>query len=325
MTGKHDTPGTSRRRERPLVAVDVGNARIKLGWFDASCMAWPAGRRPETCCENGRLPSQNRAPASESAGTLPEPLRTLAVDGRRPEFTAAADWLGTEAHDGASWWIGSVNRSSTTALLDWLRAARPQDSVTVLGAADLPLTCRLPDPDRVGVDRLLDAVGANALRPPGRAAVVVDVGTAITVDLVDPEGAFRGGAIVPGIDMSARALHQFTDLLPLVDMAELRRPPPAVGTSTVGAIRSGLFWFAVGTVRELAGRMTSELKLGTVREEAVETPMYLTGGAGAAVAELLGPAARFVPHLTLAGIALTARAHTAQSSPGTSFDQSASK
>ena len=96
------------------------------------------------------------------------------------------------------------------------------------------------------------------MRPPGRPAVVIDVGTAITVDLVSAEGAFLGGAILPGIAMSARALHEFTDLLPLVDMSELAAPPPALGDSTEAAMRSGLFWGAVGAVRQLIEQLAGD-------------------------------------------------------------------
>ena len=148
-----------------------------------------------------------------------------------------------------------MNRPSATRLLDALHRGRPQDRVTLLAAGDLPLEVKLPRPDMVGVDRLLDALAANALRQPGRPAVVVDVGTAVTVDLVSAAGAFLGGAILPGIAMSARALHEFTDLLPLVDFSELAAPPPALGTETEAAMRSGLFWGAVGGVRELIGQL----------------------------------------------------------------------
>ncbi len=323
-TGAENTP---RWAERSIVAVDIGNARIKLGWFDPPDMAPPVGRRPEAGADRARPllePHTSSAGPAGPPGALPVPRRTWTVDGTRPEFEPPAEWLGEDASPGVTWWIGSVNRKSTTILLDWLRVARTQDRIVLLGSADLPLTCRLPEPDRIGVDRLLDAVAANALRPPGCAAVVVDVGTAITVDLVAPDGTFCGGAIVPGIAMSARALHQFTDLLPLVDMNELRRPPPAVGTSTVEAIRGGLYWCAVGTIRELVARMTAELPLGSGSGDTVVPQIYLTGGAGAAVAGLLGPGARFVPHLTLTGIALTARAYTARSSPGMPPGQSAS-
>ena len=65
---------------------------------------------------------------------------------------------------------------------------------------------------------LLAAVAANRIRTADRPAVIVDLGTAITVDLVSSDGAFQGGAILPGIEMSARALHDYTDLLPRIEM-----------------------------------------------------------------------------------------------------------
>ena len=253
-----------------LIAVDVGNARIKLGWFG---------------CD-------------ECDSALPEPGQTLLLTGRSPEFDRLAAWLEViGSDDPIAWYIGSVNRPTATRLIDWLRDHRADDPVTLLGASDLPLVVELERPDMVGVDRLLDAVAANCIRSPGLPAVVVDVGSAITVDLVSAEGAFQGGAILPGISMSARALHEFTDLLPLVDMSELTQPPPALGTATVLAMQSGLFWGAVGSVRQLAHQLTGGR----------ESQIFLTGGAGPAVAELMGRSARHVPHLTLAGIALAAR------------------
>jgi type III pantothenate kinase len=251
----------------PLIAVDIGNARAKLGFFSSACDA-----------------------------VLPEPEQTLTLAGDRPQFERLAAWRKELNVPVAAWHVASVNRPATTRLLDWLGSHYPGDPVVLLSAADLPLAVKLERPDMVGVDRLLDAVAANRLRTPGVAAVVVDVGTAITVDLVSPEGEFLGGSILPGIAMSARALHEFTDLLPLLDMSELAAPPPALGVSTITALRSGLFWGAVGAVRQLVGQLAGGR----------EVEVMLTGGAGPAVAALLGPRARHVPHLTLSGIALTA-------------------
>src|SRR3972149_2904514 len=145
-----------------------------------------------------------------------------------------------------SWYLASVNRPGATRLINWLRERRPDDSVTLLCAGDLPLVVRLERPDMVGIDRLVDAVAVNHLRQPGRPAVIVDVGTAITVDLVSADGAFLGGSILPGLEISARALHEFTDLLPLIDISEFSDPPPALGMSTEAAMRSGLFWGTIG-------------------------------------------------------------------------------
>jgi type III pantothenate kinase len=146
------------------------------------------------------------------------------------------------------------------------------------------------------------AVAVNELRQPSRAAIVVHVGSAITVNAVSSEGAFLGGAILPGIGMSARALHEFTDLLPLSEMTELRDAPEPLGISTVTALRSGLFWGAVGAMRELTARLGARLS---------RPQMFLTGGAAPSVAKFLVDAsdecACYVPHLTLAGVALSAR------------------
>ena len=264
----------------PLIAVDIGNARIKVGFFE----------QPDSV---------------EAARSLPEPRCVLPLSGESPELDKLPGWIGRQVQaisvasdDPLSWWIGSVNRPAATRLIDWLHDNRPDDTVTLLASADLPLEVGLDRADMVGIDRLIDAVAANRLRDPRRPAVVVDVGTAITVDLISARGVFMGGAIMPGIAMAAKALDEFTDMLPLIDMSELSAPPPAVGTSTVPAMKSGLFWGAVGAIRQLVERMSE----GSPQSAQV----IITGGAGPAVTQLLGTSAMHVPQLTLAGIAVSA-------------------
>ena len=296
-----------------FVAADVGNARIKLGLFQDDC-----------------------------AARLPEPVRTLALVGK-PELDRIRPWLekgglekGDSPHlceapigpfrqmgtvpffpgEGLTWWIASVNRPAATRLIDWLHKHRPADRVVLLACGDLPLAVRLDRPDMVGIDRLVDAVAVNRLRDVGRPAVIVDVGTAITVDLVSADGVFLGGAILPGIQMSARALHHFTDLLPLVDVAELAAPPPALGDATESAMQSGLFWGAVGAIRQLIEQLCKAATRDRVEKGGTSTAapahVFLTGGAGAAVAELLGRETHYVPNLTLSGIARIALEHKAR-------------
>lgn len=258
----------------PLIAVDIGNSRLKFGLFEA--------------------------PAAES---VPVPSRWLDM---APEaeasFEALSDWLSPLSVGDASWFLASVNRPHATRLLDWLRGRQAGLQIVLLASGDLPLAVALPRPDMVGIDRLVGAVAANRLRDPGRSAVVVDLGTAVTVDLVDGQGAFRGGAILPGIGMSARALYEFTDLLPLLDMAALAEPPAALGTSTEEAMRSGLYWGAVGGARELIARLTAG--------DAQPAQIFLTGGAAPAVAGLLSTDAVYLPHLVLGGIAIAATQDT---------------
>ena len=270
----------------PLVAVDVGNSRIKLALFER------LDERP--------LPVPSRTLALARADTAARPVRDSAtVPTARDHATLddIAAWLAPLAVDAVCWSIGSVARDTSAQLVHWLRQ-RGCPRIVLLAAGDLPLVVSLPRPDMVGIDRLLNAVAANRLRPPDRPVIIVDLGTAVTVDLVSAEGAFLGGAILPGIGTSARAMHEFTDLLPLVDMQALSAPPPELGTATVEALSSGLYWGAIGAVRELIARLAA-LAPAAPR-------VLLTGGAAPSVAGPLMDVAELMPHLTLAGIALSA-------------------
>ena len=182
-------------------------------------------------------------------------------------------------------------------MAEWVRQHRPQDHYRLLTHEQLPIEIRVDHPEQVGTDRLLAAVAVNRLRQPDRAAVVIDAGSAITVDLVAADGAFEGGVILPGFRMVARALAHGTDLLPLVEQFFDEQTPPVVGKSTVAAIRSGLFWGSVGAVRELVSRMSQPL--------AHEPQLFVGGGDAQRLADFLSSQARVVGELVLAGIALT--------------------
>ena len=267
----------------PFIAADVGNARIKLGLFESGrCEPLRTLPLAERMTGAGRRSSHSRPDGGDESF----------------QFDHIGSWMADFSQQASEWRIASVNRPSATRLIEWLREHRPDDRTMLLAADDLPLTVRLPRPDMVGIDRLVDAVAANRLRNPKTPAVIVDVGSAITVDLVSGDGVFLGGAIFPGVEMSARALHHFTDLLPMVGASEPGLPVPPVGADTKSAIRAGLYWGAVGAIRQLVRRQ-GELVDGTPQ-------VFLTGGAGAAMADLLGAGACFVPNLTLMGIALTA-------------------
>ncbi|RIK76160.1 MAG: hypothetical protein DCC68_19915 [Planctomycetota bacterium] len=257
----------------PLIAVDVGNSRTKLGFFGA-------------------------APAGDG---LPIPAETLDLSGSNWPVEALRSWLA--ALPRAAWRVASVNRPAAQRLEAAIAEICPEAERYRVAWPDLPLMVNVPHPERVGIDRLLGAVAANRLRHPNRAAVVIHVGTAITVNLVTPDGAFAGGAILPGIALSAQALHDHTDLLPRIEMVELADAPPVVGATTEWAIASGLFWGAVGAMRELAARLGAA---GTTSRG--DADIILTGGAAESVAQLLGPNVRHEPHLVLAGIPVAASA-----------------
>ncbi len=256
----------------PLIAVDIGNSRIKLGLFDEP----------------------------QAAGALPMPRRVLDLSSGELDGARLHAWLPTEPV-WPQWRVASVNRPAAERLFQWIDAecrtpAGTPAAARLLAHGDFPLRVELEHPERVGTDRLAAAAAANRLRTAGQPAVVVDFGSAITVDLLSEAGSFCGGAILPGIDMAARALNEFTDLLPLVTLSQLSEPPTALGVSTVGAIRGGLFWGGLGAVRELIARLSADFRR--------PPEIFLTGGAAGHLAAPLGLASRHEPHLVLSGIAI---------------------
>jgi len=133
--------------------------------------------------------------------------------------------------------------------------------------------CLLPTPPRVdqgttvGPDRLVNAAGAFDRH--GGDLIVVDYGTATTFDVVADDGAYVGGVIAPGVNLSLEALHMAAAALPHVDIT---RPQAVIGTNTVACMQSGVFWGYIGLVREITGRIKAEY----------DRPMKIIGTGGLA-------------------------------------------
>jgi type III pantothenate kinase len=105
----------------------------------------------------------------------------------------------------------------------------------------------------VGPDRLVNTVGAHDRH--GGDLIVVDFGTATTFDVVDLDGAYVGGVIAPGVNLSLEALHMAAAALPHIDVA---RPARAIGTNTVACMQSGVYWGYVGLVEGIVREVRRE-------------------------------------------------------------------
>ena len=197
-----------------MLAIDVGNTLIKVGEF-----AWP--------------------PTDPNAG----PTRVLRVSSAAPNWDELQAWLVPEP---TAAFLISVCPPASDRLAEWFRQQLPNCPLRQLQRVDFPLQVHVDVPDRVGHDRLAAAVAARNLKAPERAAIVVDAGSAVTVDLISPAGDFLGGAILPGWQIMARSLADGTHLLPYVDCGGLRCAPDVVGRSTEKAIASGLYWGSRG-------------------------------------------------------------------------------
>ncbi len=143
----------------------------------------------------------------------------------------------------------------------------------------------------VGIDRVLNVKAAYSRAR--AAAAAVDLGTAISVSVCDGEGRFVGGAILPGMRLSLKALSRGTAFLPDVAPA---RPAVALGTSTIRALHSGIYYGTLGGVREVVRRIGEEL--GT------QLAVFLTGGDCELIAPDVPAGWQVVPALTVEGLAL---------------------
>lgn len=118
---------------------------------------------------------------------------------------------------------------------------------------DLGIKISVDQPREVGADRLANAVGAHG-RYDG-ALIVIDFGTATTFDVIAADGSYRGGAIAPGIDLSLEALHAAAAQLPRVAP---ERPQAVIGTSTIAAMQSGVYWGYISLIEGLVTRIKAE-------------------------------------------------------------------
>lgn len=118
---------------------------------------------------------------------------------------------------------------------------------------DIGIGVRIDNPREVGADRLVTALGATK-RYKGD-LIIIDSGTATTFDVVSADKHFEGGIIAPGINLSVRALHEAAAQLPRI---EIKKPEKVVGTNTVGAMQSGIFWGYIGLIDGLVAQIKAE-------------------------------------------------------------------
>jgi len=247
------------------LAIDAGNTRIKYGRF-----TFAEGDVLPVCVASGHVMCGQSIPAAALGSTATGRLQAILSGSNPPEMERlAAGWP-----DGGPPLAVVTDRKS------------------------FPIEIDVDFPERVGLDRLLNAIAAQRLRQANQPVVIVDSGTTVTVDYVNRRGAFAGGAILPGIGMGARALHRYTALLPLLEAPGIAAESPAViGRNTIAAMTSGLYWGNVGAVRELTSRIT-EAEPGEPGRL-----MLVTGGAGAVVSPHLERSQEW-PFLPLQGLIL---------------------
>jgi type III pantothenate kinase len=154
---------------------------------------------------------------------------------------------------------------------------------------ELGIPVRVRNPTEVGADRLVNALGAHILY--SGPLIIVDSGTAITLDVIAGDGGFEGGVIAPGVHLSMDALHAAAAKLPRI---ALQKPRKIVGDDTVSAMQSGVFWGHVALIEGMIARIKAE------RNEAMM--VVATGGVAALFHGATPAIDHFDPELTIRGL-----------------------
>lgn len=249
-----------------LLAIDVGNSNIVLGVFDG-----------EDLVVSWRLATMRERTADELG---------LLVDGLFAH--SRVERVGIR---------GIIVSSVVPPLTGTVRAMAQRyfglDMLNVEPGVKTGMPILYENPAEVGADRLVNGIAAyeRCGRAAGRPVIVVDFGTATTLDAISAKGEYLGGAICPGVQISADALFQRAARLPRIDV---RKPAQVIGRTTVGAMEAGLFYGYVGMVEGLVRRMNDELGGNAV--------CVATGG----LAQVIAPETSLIQHvdpdLTLHGL-----------------------
>jgi type III pantothenate kinase len=251
-----------------LLAIDVGNTNIVLGVFDRT-----------TLVQSWRL----------------QTLRERTAD----EFGLLANGLfayhGIDKSKVNGVVMGSVVPPLTGTTREMVERYFHVKALNVEPGVNTGMPILYENPAEVGADRIVNGIAAYERfgRSAALPVVIVDFGTATTLDAISANGEYLGGAICPGVQISADALFQRAARLPRIDV---RKPTRIIGKTTVGAMESGLFWGYVGMVEGLVRRMTDEL--------GGKAACVATGG----LAEVIAPETSLIQHvdpdLTLQGLRL---------------------
>ena len=247
-----------------LLAIDIGNSNIVWGVFDG-----------DKLLVDWRVSTDHAKTTDEYAILLLDLLRV--------------EDISPERMDGVI--LSSVVPPLTPLFEELSETYFHCLPLIVAAEIETGLTIKYTNPQEVGSDRIVNA--AAAYRRYGGPIIIVDFGTATTFCTVTAAGEYLGGAIAPGLRISAEALYARTAKLPKIELA---RPKSAIGQDTVTSMQAGLIFGYAGLVDELVRRIKQEVGR--------ECFVVATGG----LAGLIAPESRTIrevrPHLTLEGLAL---------------------
>jgi len=247
-----------------LLAIDIGNTTVALGVFQGKALVrdWKVrSEREKTADEYGIMMLE----LLRAAGLDPASVEGVIISSVVPPLTPSFQSLSQDLFGLKALVVGPGLRTGLPILYE--------------------------NPSEVGADRVVASLAA--FEKYGGPAVIIDFGTATTFDAVSARGEYLGGAIAPGIQISAEALYLRTAKLPRIEVA---KPKKAIGKTTVASMQSGIYFGYIGLVNNIISEISKEL--------GSDPQVIVTGG----FAAHLGPEIRVPhhhePHLVLEGLRL---------------------
>ncbi len=247
-----------------LVAIDIGNTNIVLGVFDH-----------ERLVENWRVGTNAQITPDEYAMTIKDLFGFAGI-----EFKQITGVI-----------ISTVVPPLLPVMVEMSRKYFHIEPMVVSHHLKTGITIRYDNPKELGADRIVNAAAAYKIY--GGPIIIVDFGTATTFCAVTKDGEYLGGAITPGVKISAEALFQRASKLPRV---ELTKPPRVIGTDTTSAMQAGIIYGYAGLVDGIVERMKKELS--------PISKVVATGGLAELVSTETKTPLEVKPHLTLEGLKL---------------------
>ncbi len=232
-----------------LLVVETGNTTASFALFSG-----------DECLEVHKAPSRTISADSDVFAQI-SPIIT-----RYPALCDAA--------------ICSVVPSVSRLISDYLRSHLSGEVVEVTASMCLPFELHYDTPDSFGADRIALCALSSRLYPE-EAVIALDIGTAITVDVLSSDHEYFGGLIMPGLDLMAKALHEHTARLPL---AAINMPEQLIGRSTADCIRSGIVYGCVSSLDGLLVKISNYLRL---ERDEQKIRVIATGGNAPLIAAML--------------------------------------
>lgn len=248
-----------------LLAIDIGNTHTVVGVY-----------KDKTLRDHFRVASQDRLTSDEAGFFITGLLQRMGVANEEIEDVV----------------IGSVVPGLTPVFEETARKYFGCIPVIVSALIKLPIRVDINRPDEAGADRIANAVAAFTKF--GGPAIVVDFGTAINFDVVDAEGAYIGGVLLPGPKTS---MEQLAKRAARLFEIRLEKPDSVVGRSTAGALKSGLYYGTVGQVDYIIDKIIEETGFENVR-------IIATGGLAGGIEKASRHIELIEPTLTLEGLRL---------------------